>query len=273
MGVLPTTLLPLRPGDAIMTDAKLTTYRPTDDRLDATREKLLTVAGRMKQTLEDMAAVGEDFARYKAEHRSVYGNRPERGQGFDVWVESTFGVSYKTVARWITLHENRHLIAEATSLRGALAMLKGATPTAAGEESGHESEEIATSTEPAAPATTAEVFVDIITPEGIITAKRQSLRREAERKEVETLVSSLGVSEVQAWAYVASKRKPLRPVKAHTLPSGWKRVSIPLTREHSDSIAEAVTKAAKATRRRPHTLYEECVVELGLEAFRKKYKV
>jgi hypothetical protein len=90
---------------------------------------------------------------------------------------------------------------------------------------------------------------------------------------VDALVAGLGVEVEVAWSYVIAKRKPLRPRKVQTLPTGWKRVSIPLTKEHSQAIAEAVSQAAKLTRRKPHRLFEECVVELGLEGFRKKYNV
>ena len=182
-------------------------------------------------------------------------------------------MSYKTVERWVVLHENRHKIEGATSLRSALALLRGEEPPSR-LLSGHVSTDKAEGREPqATPPPPGEVFVDIITEAGVVTASRQQAQRTAERKEVEALVAGLGVSEEEAWSYVASKRKPLRPRKVQTLPHGWKRVSIPMTKEHSEAIAEAVSLAAKQTRRKAHRLFEECVVELGLERFRKKYNV
>ncbi len=251
------------------TGHELATFEPSRATLDSTREKLRHVEKRARQTLEAMVEVGADFAEYKARHRAVYGDRPERGKGFNVWVEATFGVSYKTVERWVLLHENKHLVGEATSLRGAMALLRG-EPSPNALVSGHVSTDTATAKHTPPPG---EVFVDIVTSEGVITAKRQEVQRKAEGREVEALVAGLGVSEEVAWSYVVAKRKPLRPRKVQTLPHGWKRVSIPLTKEHSEAIAEAVSQASKLTRRKPHRLFEECVVELGLEAFRKKYSV
>lgn len=252
--------------------AELEAFTPAADRLEATREKLQEVTHRARLTLEAMVDVGADFARYKAEHVQAYGLRPPKGQGFEEWAACTFGVSSKTVQRYILLHENRHLIGEATSLRGALDMVREATPSdVPGHVSGHVSEEAA---HDATPPLTGEVFVDILTAEGVITAKRQELQRKAERAEVETLTRELHVTEAQAWAYVVSKRKPLRPVKPrHHLPSGWREARIPLPAEETKAITEAVLEAAKKTRRKPHKLYEECVLRLGLEAFRKRYDV
>lgn len=257
------------------TPTEALTFDPKRTDLDSTREKLQHVARSTRQTLEAMVEVGADFARYKAEHRAVYGDRPERGKGFNSWVEATFQVSYKTVERWVLLHENRHRLQEATSLRGALALLQGGD-TQSRSDYGHVSIDNTEEAEPKKAKGTpppGEVFVDIITPEGVVTASRQEAQRKAERKEVEALVAGLGVSEEQAWEYVASKRKPLRPRKVQSLPSGWRRVSIPMTKEHSEAIAEAVSQAVKKTRRKQHRLFEECVVELGLERFRKKYNV
>lgn len=248
-------------------------FDPEREALDSTREKLRHVDRSTRQTLEAMVEVGADFAAYKAKHRAVYGDRPERGQGFNAWVEATFEVSYKTVERWVQLHENRHLIGEATSLRSALALIRGDIPQSR-LLSGHVSTDNAKDDTPkGTPRKDGEVFVDIITEAGVVTASRQQAQRTAERKEVEALVDGLGVSEEEAWSYVARKRKPLRPRKVQTLPHGWKRVSIPMTKEHSEAIAEAVSLAAKQTRRKAHRLFEECVVELGLERFRKKYNV
>lgn len=261
-----------------LSTAELEAFTPAADRLEATREKLSHVEHRARLTLEAMAEVGADFARYKAEHVEAYGLRPPRGQGFEEWAARTFEVSSKTVQRYILLHENRHLITGATSLRGALGMVKEATsPT---DVSGHVSGEAAhearvnhPTQNDATPRLTGEVFVGIVTAEGVITAKRQELQRKAERAEVEILTRELHVTEAQAWAYVTSKRKPLRPVKPRHLPSGWKEARIPLPAEETKAISEAVLEAAKKTRRKPHKLYEECVLRLGLEAFRKKYDV
>lgn len=261
------------------TTAELEAFTPATDRLEATREKLSLVTHRERLTLEAMAEVGADFARYKAEHVEAYGLRPPRGQGFEEWAARTFEVSSKTVQRYIVLHENRHLITGATSLRGALDIVKEATSPS--DVSGHVSGEAAHEARAndhtqndATPPLTGEVFVDIVTAEGVITAKRQELQRKAERAEVEILTRELHVTEAQAWAYVKSKRKPLRPVKPrHHLPSGWREARIPLPAEETKAITEAVLEAAKKTRRKPHKLYEECVLRLGLEAFRKRYDV